>query len=78
MALWVIDEQNKYFMGMFPITYPSGSLENIPTAMDAATSQGIPVIIVRHTDPMRVQPLSEREMMSRSFAKRLHPAITTT
>jgi len=51
MALRVIDEQNKYFMGMFPTTYPSGSLENIPTAMDAATSQGIPVIIVRHTEP---------------------------
>ena len=40
-ALLVIDVQNEYFTGRLPVTYPSGSLENIMAAMDAAKENGI-------------------------------------
>ena len=54
-ALIVIDVQNEYFDGAFPITYPAPeeSLANIGRAMDEATAAQIPVIVVQHgeTDP---------------------------
>lgn len=51
-ALIVIDVQNEYFDGALPISDPSPetSLANIGRAMDAATSAGVPVIVVRHGD----------------------------
>lgn len=50
-ALIVIDVQNEYFDGRLPIGYPDrdASLSDIELAMDAASSNGIPVIVVRHT-----------------------------
>ena len=48
-ALLVIDVQNEYFTGKLPVSYPSGSLENILKAMDAANEHGIPVIVIQHT-----------------------------
>jgi nicotinamidase-related amidase len=52
-ALVVIDVQNEYVTGALPIAYPAveGSLERIGTAMDAATAAGVPVVVVRHTEP---------------------------
>lgn len=50
-ALLVIDVQNEYFTGALPVTYPQGSLENIITAMDHARASGIPVAVIRHTNP---------------------------
>jgi nicotinamidase-related amidase len=51
-ALIVIDAQHEYLDGALPISDPplETSLANIGRAMDAATAQGVPVIVVRHTD----------------------------
>ena len=51
-ALIVIDVQNEYVTGNLPIAYPpvDGSLEAISTAIDAANSSGVPVVLVRHTE----------------------------
>ena len=38
-ALLVIDVQNEYFTGKMPVSYPSGSLDNILHAMDSARAQ---------------------------------------
>ncbi len=38
-ALLVIDVQNEYFTGKLPITYPTGSLANVLSAMDAASAR---------------------------------------
>ena len=50
-ALLVIDVQNEYFTGKLPISYPPHSLENILTAMDTATAQNIPVVVIQHAAP---------------------------
>lgn len=52
-ALVVIDVQNEYFTGGLPIGYPdpNWSLANIAAAMDAATQEGIPVVMVQHVAP---------------------------
>ena len=50
-ALLVIDVQNEYFTGKLPVSYPSGSLDNILRAIDVALSQEIPVVVIRHTQP---------------------------
>ncbi len=50
-ALLVIDVQNEYFTGKRPVSYPLGSLDNITRAMDAATEQQIPVVVIQHTSP---------------------------
>jgi nicotinamidase-related amidase len=49
-ALIVIDVQNEYFDGALPISDPPTevSLANIGRAMDAASTAGVPVIVVRH------------------------------
>lgn len=48
-ALLVIDVQNEYFTGALPVTHPAGSFANILAAMDAATANGVAVVIVRHS-----------------------------
>lgn len=48
-ALIVIDVQGEYFQGRLAVSYPKGSLDNILAAMDAATEQGVAVVVVRHT-----------------------------
>jgi nicotinamidase-related amidase len=52
-ALIVIDVQNEYVTGGLPIAHPpvEGSLERIGTAIDAARAHGLPVVVVRHTEP---------------------------
>ncbi|MEI8056961.1 MAG: cysteine hydrolase family protein [Actinomycetes bacterium] len=52
-ALIVIDVQNEYVTGALPIVYPpvDQSLARIAAAIDAATTAGIDVIAVRHTEP---------------------------
>ena len=49
-ALIVIDVQEEYFSGVLPIAFPprDESLARIGAAMDHATANGIPVIVVRH------------------------------
>jgi nicotinamidase-related amidase len=46
-ALLVIDVQNEYFTGALPITHPTGHLEQILAAMDAAAGR-VPVVVVQH------------------------------
>ena len=51
-ALLVIDVQNEYFAGgALPVTHPSDSLPRILEAMDVASKAGIPVVVVRHSEP---------------------------
>ncbi|HXG93908.1 MAG TPA: cysteine hydrolase family protein [Blastocatellia bacterium] len=50
-ALLVIDVQNEYFTGRLPVSYPSGSLDQILKAMDAAIEQSIPVVVIQHAAP---------------------------
>lgn len=47
-ALLVIDVQNEYFEGAFPITHPSGHLETILQVMDAADRANVPTAVIRH------------------------------
>ncbi len=45
----VIDVQNEYFFtGRLPVSYPAGSLENILKAMDSAKKRGVPVAVIQH------------------------------
>jgi nicotinamidase-related amidase len=70
-ALLVIDVQNEYFTGKLPVTYPQGSLDNIVKAMDAASNNYIPIVVVQHT---ALQPES-MTFRKGSHEWALHPAI---
>ena len=59
-ALLVIDVQNEYFTGKLPVTYPSGNLDNILKVMNIASAQGIPVIVIRHTQPKEDTPIFKK------------------
>jgi nicotinamidase-related amidase len=52
-ALIVIDVQNEYLTGQLPIVHPDPkvSMERIGAAIDAAVQAGVPVALVRHTEP---------------------------
>ena len=52
-ALILIDVQNEYVTGNFPIEYPSldVSLPNIARAIKTAQERGIPVVAVQHMAP---------------------------
>ncbi len=52
-ALVVIDVQNEYVTGGLPIVFPpvEEGLANIGAAVDAANAAGVPVVLVRHTEP---------------------------
>lgn len=50
-ALLVIDVQNEYFTGKMPIAYPHGSIDNVVKAMETASNNQIPVIVIQHTAP---------------------------
>jgi nicotinamidase-related amidase len=47
-ALLVIDVQNEYFTGAFPITHPAGHLDQILRVMDAAEGRVLTVIVQHH------------------------------
>ena len=71
-ALLVIDVQNEYVSGALPIAYPplTTSLPNIAAAMDAATSAGIPVIVVQHVDEVDSPVFADG-----SFGAELHETV---
>jgi nicotinamidase-related amidase len=52
-ALIVVDIQQEYFDGPLQIQYPprEHSLANIVTAVEAATAQRVPVVVVQHQMP---------------------------
>lgn len=70
-ALLVIDVQNKYFIGKLPVAYPSHSLDRILDAMDTASQQDIPVVVVRHTQSQADTPVFKQG----SPEWKLHPEI---
>jgi nicotinamidase-related amidase len=70
-ALLVIDVQNEYFTGQLPVTYPDNSFENLLMAMDEATQNDIPVIVVRHTQLKPDSPIFRKG----SSEWELHPEI---
>jgi nicotinamidase-related amidase len=59
-ALLVIDAQNEYFTGKLPVSHPQGHLANVLRAMDAATANGVPVVVVQHTSPQPDSPIFRR------------------
>lgn len=48
-ALLVIDVQNDYFSGPHEITWPPRSFESIQRAMDLATANGVPIVLIQQT-----------------------------
>lgn len=52
-ALLVIDVQDEYLTGGLPIAFPppEDALARIGEAMDAAAAHGLPVVLIRHTEP---------------------------
>lgn len=70
-ALLVIDVQNEYFTGKLPVTHPTGSLENIVKAMNAAVQHSIPVVVIQHTAAALDQPLFRKG----SNEWDLHPVV---
>lgn len=69
-ALLVIDVQNEYFSGALPITHPTGHLEQILKAMDAAAGK-VPVVVVQHSFPQPEMPFFQRD----TPGWELHPEI---
>ncbi len=70
-ALLVIDVQREYFDGAFPVSYPSGHLDAILKVMDAASSAGVPVVVIRHHQPDPDSPVFRLH----SEMWQLHPEI---
>lgn len=48
-ALLVIDVQNEYFTGRLPIVHSERSLANILKAIDKASENKMPIILIQHT-----------------------------
>ncbi|MFC4762944.1 cysteine hydrolase family protein [Dyella koreensis] len=71
-ALIVIDVQNEYFTGNLQIEYPPvvDSLAHITHAMDAATTAGIPVIVIQQNSPADGPAFAEG-----SDGWQLHPEV---
>lgn len=60
-ALLVIDVQREYFDGAFPITHPTGHLENILQVMDQAADCQIPTAVIRHHQPDPESPVFRKD-----------------
>ncbi|MEM6692896.1 MAG: isochorismatase family protein, partial [Planctomycetota bacterium] len=72
-ALLVIDVQNEYFDGAFPIRHPVGHLDQILATMDLATQKDVPVIVVRHHQPDPESPVFRKD----SDMWQLHPEVAS-
>jgi len=70
-ALLVIDVQNEYFTGKLPVSYPTGTLSNILSSMDAARSHDVPVVAIQHAAPQPDSSVFRRG----SQEWELHPEI---
>ncbi|MFO0999850.1 MAG: isochorismatase family protein [Planctomycetaceae bacterium] len=70
-ALLVIDVQQEYFSGALPISYPSGHLDQILDAMDAASKAGVPIAVIRHHQPDPESPIFRLN----SEEWKLHPEV---
>jgi nicotinamidase-related amidase len=58
-VLLIIDVQNEYFTGALPITHPTGHLEQILAAMDAAADK-VPTVVVQHHFPDPDKPFFQK------------------
>lgn len=56
-ALLMIDVQQEYFKGAFPIRHPAGHLENILGVMDEAAHAKVATVVVRHHQPDPESPV---------------------
>ena len=63
--------KNEYFNGQLPVTYPAGSLPNILKVMRTAADQGIPIVIIQHTEPAADTTLFKKG----SAEWQLHPDV---
>src|SRR5512141_29397 len=74
-ALLVIDVQNEYVSGGLPIVHPpvDDSLARIGEAVDAAHAAGLPVVLVRHTEPDPTAGL----FVAGTPAWELHPSVAS-
>ncbi|MFN7291504.1 MAG: cysteine hydrolase, partial [Pirellula sp.] len=59
-AILVIDVQKEYFSGALPITYPSGHLEKILAAYDAAIQKNIPNAVIHQHQPSQESPIYKK------------------
>jgi nicotinamidase-related amidase len=75
-AILIIDVQNEYFTGKLTVKYPEGSFKNILMVMDAAKENKIPVVLIQHTNPPKLQPL-QGVVMNGKFIAKLHRNIMT-
>lgn len=67
-VLLVIDVQNEYFTGLFPVTYPQNSSSNIVTAIQAASDAHIPIIMIQHT-------LKAKAFVKGTYGWELHESV---
>ena len=76
-ALLVIDVQNVYFSGKLSVTYPQGSLNCILQAMNFATDQDIPVVVIQHQSSAMAsfQKGSEEWKLHPEIARRKHSVL---
>ncbi len=71
-ALLVIDVQNEYFDGgALPVTYPPQSTANIVSAIQAAKTANIPVVMVQHT----VTDKGAKAFIKNSHGWQLHESV---
>jgi nicotinamidase-related amidase len=70
-ALLVIDVQNEYFTGKLPVTYPTGSLANVLSAMDAAREHGVLAVVIQHASLQPDAPVFRKG----SKEWELHPKV---
>ena len=59
-ALLVIDVQNEYFSGKLPVSYPSGSIENIIKVMESAAASNTSVVVIRHAAKAADAPVFQK------------------
>ncbi len=73
-ALLVIDVQNEYFPGgALPISHPQNHLQNILETMDAAASNALTTVVIRHHQPDPNSPIFRKD----SEQWDLHPEVAS-
>ena len=73
-ALLVIDVQNEYFPGgALPISHPQNHLQNILETMDAAASNAVTTVVIRHHQPDPNSPIFRKD----SVQWDLHPDVAS-
>jgi len=75
-ALIVIDLQNDYFPGgAYPLWAASATLDRVAAAIQAATAQGVPVVLVQHVANSQKGPAPFFNPATEGVA--IHPRVLT-